>query len=155
MAVPEWPNWTIYFCSKISFTTTLRLGCLSNRVLARLGIYLPFFYYKQMAFLFHIQLLFLFSKHLDTMANVTDCGYGKTDFWYGSNLVQSWLSSEHHFCFTYNYCFYFQNIWIQWRMWRIVGMVKLIFDMAQIWCNHGLAVSTNQSYQTHFWHFQF
>ena len=26
------------------------------------------------------QLLFLFSKHLDTMANVTDCRYGKTNF---------------------------------------------------------------------------
>ena len=26
------------------------------------------------------QLLFLFSKHLDTMANVTDCEYGKTNF---------------------------------------------------------------------------
>ena len=25
------------------------------------------------------QLLFLFSKHLDTMSNVTDCGAGRTD----------------------------------------------------------------------------
>ena len=37
---------------------------------------------KQMAFLQSFvsqQLLFLFSKHLDTMLNVTDCGTGRTD----------------------------------------------------------------------------
>ena len=28
--------------------------------------------------------------------------------------------------FLNNYCFYFQNIWIQWRMRQIVSMVKLI-----------------------------
>ena len=27
------------------------------------------------------QLLFLFSKHLDTMANVTDCEYSQTNLW--------------------------------------------------------------------------
>ena len=40
---------------------------------------------KQMAFLqifFSQQLLFLFSKHLDTMLNVTDCWTGRTDFWF-------------------------------------------------------------------------
>ena len=31
------------------------------------------------------------------------------------------------FLFHNNYCFHFQNIWIQWRMWRIVNTVKLIF----------------------------
>ena len=38
---------------------------------------------KQLAFLktfISQQLLFLFSKNLDTMANVTDCGYSKTNF---------------------------------------------------------------------------
>ena len=38
-----------------------------------------------MAFLqifFSQQLLFLFSKHLDTMLNVTDCWTGRTDFWF-------------------------------------------------------------------------
>ena len=35
-----------------------------------------------MAFLFDKNIYFLFSKHLDTMANVTDCNYGKTIFWY-------------------------------------------------------------------------
>ena len=39
-----------------------------------------FFKNKQIAF-FSKQLLFLLSKHLDTMANVMDCGYGKTNFW--------------------------------------------------------------------------
>ena len=28
------------------------------------------------------QLLFLFSKHLDTMSNLTDCGTGQTDLWF-------------------------------------------------------------------------
>ena len=39
---------------------------------------------KQMAFLQTFvseQLLFLFSKHLDTMSNVTDCDYGQTNLW--------------------------------------------------------------------------
>ena len=39
---------------------------------------------KQTAFLQKFvsqQLLFLFSKHLDTMSNVTDCGTGRTDLW--------------------------------------------------------------------------
>ena len=30
--------------------------------------------------------------------------------------------------FLNNYCFYFQNIWIQRQSWRIVGPVEQIFD---------------------------
>ena len=43
---------------------------------------------KQMAFLQSFvsqQLLFLFSKHLDTMSNVTDCVSGQTDLWSNSH----------------------------------------------------------------------
>ena len=29
--------------------------------------------------------------------------------------------------FLNNYCFYFQNIWIQWLMWHIVGPIEQIF----------------------------
>ena len=38
------------------------------------------FFINKWHFCFIQQLLFLFSKHLDIMANVTDCEYGKTYF---------------------------------------------------------------------------
>ena len=46
---------------------------------------------KQMAFLqifVSQQLLFLFSKHLDTMLNVTDCGPGRTDLCSNCSLLK-------------------------------------------------------------------
>ena len=62
------------------FLTTLQLERRGSRV-ARLWI-CKFVNNKQMTFLqifVSQQLLFLFSKHLDTMSNVTDCGTGQTD----------------------------------------------------------------------------
>ena len=32
------------------------------------------------------QLLFLYSKHFDTMANVTVCDYGKTNYWLNDEI---------------------------------------------------------------------
>ena len=62
------------------YLATLRLGRPGSRVA---GLWIcKFVIIKQMAFLQIIvsqQLLFLFSKHLDTMLNVTDCGTGRTD----------------------------------------------------------------------------
>ena len=67
---------------------------------------------KQMAFLKNIvsqQLFFLFSKHLDTMLNVTDCGTGRTDLWQifliPGHLMSSKKSDElaQHCLVTYKY----------------------------------------------------
>ena len=52
---------------------------------------------KQTAFLQKFvsqQLLFLFSKHLDTMSNVMDCDPGQTDLCLHWSLNQFWLSFE-------------------------------------------------------------
>ena len=47
-------------------------------------------------------------------------------------LLLIYFTKQIHFCkylFHNNYCFYFQNIWIRCRMWRIVGPVEQIFDI--------------------------
>ena len=64
------------------YLTTLRLGLLGIRV-ARSWIW-KFVNNKQMVFLqifVSQQLLFSFSKNLDTMSNVTDWVTGRTDLW--------------------------------------------------------------------------
>ena len=38
---------------------------------------------------FYQPLLFLFSKHLNTMSNVTDCDSGQTDLWYVLQRAES------------------------------------------------------------------
>ena len=67
----------VYYYLQIHNLATLLPRCPSCRVV-RNGVLIN----KQMAFL-HIfvsqQLLFLFSKHLDTMSNVTDCVSSQTD----------------------------------------------------------------------------
>ena len=63
------------------FLATLWLGRPGSRV-ARLGI-CKFVDNKQMGFLFYsgmTTIIVLFLKHLDTVANVTDCDYGKINF---------------------------------------------------------------------------
>ena len=52
----------------------------------------------------------------------------------GSRVARLWIckfviNKQMAFLFHNNYCFYFQNIWIYWRMWQIVAMVKLIFAL--------------------------
>ena len=62
------------------FLTTLQVGHPGSRI-ARLWIF-RFVINKQVAFFLSFvsqQLLFLFSKHLDTMSNVTYCGTSRTD----------------------------------------------------------------------------
>ena len=66
----------INFFYRKPFLATLRLGCFARLCICKCVNN------KQMAFLqifVSQQLLFLFSKHLDTMLNVTDCGTGQTD----------------------------------------------------------------------------
>ena len=74
------------------FLTTLQLGRRGSRV-ARLWIY-KFVNNKQMAFLQSFvsqQLLFLFSKHLNTMSNATDCVSGRIDLCITNlNMVSLW-----------------------------------------------------------------
>ena len=41
-----------------------------------------------MAFLFHNNYCFYFQNIFDTMANVTDCEYGKTNFWNKGGQIQ-------------------------------------------------------------------
>ena len=57
---------------------------------ARLWIF-KFVINKQMVFFLSFvsqQLLFLFSKHLNTMLNVTNCGTGRTDLWFEVRVYQ-------------------------------------------------------------------
>ena len=65
-----------------SFLVTLRLGCPDQGF--AYGIFVS------------QQLLFLFSKHLNTMANVTDCGYSKTNFWEVFNIIETFNGSMDH-----------------------------------------------------------
>ena len=97
----KWHLFIIYKFTNL-FLTTLQLGCPGSRV-ARLWI-CKFVNNKQMAFLqifVSQQLLFLFSKHLDTMSNVTDCGTGRTDLW-----MYSIFFSAHILMFLRVTCFY-------------------------------------------------
>ena len=48
-----------------------------------------------------------------------------------NGFVNLYIINKWHFCtflFQNNYCFYFQNIWIQCQMWWIVSQVKQIFE---------------------------
>ena len=68
---------------KNPFLATLRLGCPGSRM-ARLWM-CKFVNNEQVAFLQIFvwqQLLFLFSKRLNTMSNVTDCDPGQTNLWF-------------------------------------------------------------------------
>ena len=47
--------------------------------------------------------------------------------WPEMDLWTIFLNKQMAFLFHNNYCFYFQNIWTQLLMWRIVTTVKQIF----------------------------
>ena len=52
------------------------------------------------SFFFHNNYCLFSSKHLDTMANVMDCGYGKTNVWKIFNFLSRYFSGEHKFSHT-------------------------------------------------------
>ena len=60
------------------------------------------------------QLLFLFSKHLDIMSNVTDCGTGRTGLWleynFFSNQTARYMGQIEKKGNSLRVYMYFQNI---------------------------------------------
>ena len=81
------------------FLATLQLRRPESRV-ARLWIVNN----KQMTFLqifVSQQLLFLFSKHLDTMSNVTNCGTSRTDLWFSFVMEVSIIKKPKIWVFSF------------------------------------------------------
>ena len=57
------------------------------------------------------QLLFLFSKHLDTMLNVTDCGIGRTDLWLYWDF---WVMKTIIYEYDHHGAYYHDGIYYKW-----------------------------------------